>query len=74
MKSSDYTRCPECQKRRVLFHFGRNGEDFLECHTQGCGWTTFRFPERGDSVYGPETTKWEELNVIEASERWNSDH
>lgn len=41
--SADYTRCPDCKRRTVLFHFGRNGEDYLECFR--CRWSCFRWPE-----------------------------
>lgn len=58
--ASDYTRCPSCGHRTVLFKYGRNGEDYLECTYQTkrtrpgvigtrCGWTCYRWADKYDN-------------------------
>jgi ssDNA-binding Zn-finger/Zn-ribbon topoisomerase 1 len=53
--SADYTVCPDCGKRKVLFHFGRGGDDYLEC--SACKWSVFRWPPH-DNVDGPRIEAW----------------
>src|SRR5262245_20433600 len=54
--SRDYTRCPQCGHKTVLFRFGRNGEDYLGCTYRrwqagrACDWSVFRWADRYDTA------------------------
>jgi Zn ribbon nucleic-acid-binding protein len=62
--SSDYTRCPDCQRRTVLFKFGKNGEDYLECTR--CQWSVYRWADRYDTEQDrTERARWQAINPTE---------
>jgi hypothetical protein len=63
----DYTRCPSCSRRTVLFHYGRKGEDYLACsfrYRDGrrCSWETFRWPADWDTQGHKDVAAWAALN------------
>lgn len=72
--SSDYTICPKCKRRTVLFKFGRNGDDYYECTyrrfpvvngqttCESCSWSTFVEPEHWDRTGKADLAAWEEIN------------
>lgn len=65
--SRDYTRCPACHHRTVLFRFGRGGEDYYACtyhprFTSPCGWSTFAAPEGWDTKGRRDLEAWQALN------------
>lgn len=76
--AADYTRCPSCGHRTVLFHFGRGGEDYLACSYRrkdadscwrDCGWECYRWPDRYDTETDRrERAAWERVNGAALSE------
>lgn len=65
--SADYTRCPMCRHRTVLFHFGRNGEDYYACtyrprFVMPCGWEAFAEPASWDTDGRQQLQAWRALN------------
>lgn len=65
--ATDYTRCPRCRHRTVLFHFGKSGEDFYRCHYRvrfsgACGWETYVEPEGWDRAGRADLDAWRALN------------
>ena len=62
--AADYTVCPTCGRRTVLFHFGRNGGDYLRCtrDSRGCTFETFRDPESWDTRGRADVAAWQAAN------------
>jgi hypothetical protein len=59
--SSDYSTCPNCHRRTVLFFFAPKGEDFLRCTR--CRWETWRYSDSYSSPSDDEQLeKWQRVN------------
>lgn len=71
----DYTICPDCKRKTVLFKYGAGGADYYECtyarfpvakdgHVTAdiCSWSVFADPEPGDEVAQHDLQAWKDLN------------
>ena len=70
---SDYTVCPRCKRRTVLFFYGRDGEDYLKCVYQRgrtrCDWSVYRWADRYDNEDDrTQRAAWKAANPVEQGE------
>jgi hypothetical protein len=60
--SADYTVCPACNRRTVLFHMAPRGEDYVACTRPACDWSTYTEPEHWDRQGHVDLALWHALN------------